>query len=78
MKIYLASFEFGGYKKPFVECFASKQARADAIEEVSGCLDFYSSAYLHMEVALHDVDVKPTKKDVARFFNAYAQRDEVV
>lgn len=76
MKIFVANFSFGGFSDCFVECFPTEKARADAIREVEIVEGFGSSAYEFMEVELHDLDIKPTKKDVIRFFNAHAQHGQ--
>ena len=76
MKIFVANFSFGGYRDAFVECFPTAQARTDAIEEVRIVEGFGTPAYEWMEVELHDVEVKPTKKDVIRFFNNFAQHEQ--
>jgi len=75
MKIFVANFSFGGFSDCFVECFPTKKARAAAIREVERA-HWFSSAYEFIEVELYDLDIKPTKKDVIRFFNAHAQHGQ--
>jgi len=71
MKIYLARFEFGGYSECFVAAYPSKKSRKDKIKEVSAQHKDAPSGY-HMDVEMVDLNVKPTKKDVIRFFNLHA------